>query len=396
MKHPIDRNPPFLWNELQKVFPSDYRDLCSKILAEGHKGLRLLLYFGKSRPTDRVDHALSLIKRLEAEQHSIVGIILEEDDPIQIYPEIQYKNIIPLPSILATKISSIKKNIENPEHNRIFASFLAQVRATSPDLGVVFFGYWVPPQLYSIPGRGFINYHPGPLPFFRGMEPDTFIILKGLNRAWGAVHFVSSSFDTGDILYRTRKIRVHSWDTPVSVLSRLCDAGVTLILKTVRLIYKGKHIPQKQLKGEGSTATLREARIHSCIDWFLDSNTILDRKLRAFCGQDIGVRLKAPFFDRYFVVYNLETHRIKIKARPGTILGYYCGHSTYLMQPIVKTRDGIAVLLMGDEIKRDTSLPETEYQKEWIIPPVKKQNVTSRQTIKRSISFFQNNNIFNR
>ena len=69
------------------------------------------------------------------------------------------------------------------------------------DLGISFL-YWnrIRDPLLSLPSKGFLNFHPAPLPDMRGLGGYNVAILEG-RPDWGvSAHFVDADFDTGDLV----------------------------------------------------------------------------------------------------------------------------------------------------------------------------------------------------
>lgn len=67
---------------------------------------------------------------------------------------------------------------------------------------VVSFLYWkrIRRPLIELPEIGCVNFHPAPLPDFRGLGGYNIAILEGLDE-WGvSAHFVEETFDTGDVI----------------------------------------------------------------------------------------------------------------------------------------------------------------------------------------------------
>jgi hypothetical protein len=145
------------------------------------------------------------------------------------------------------------------------------------------------------------------------------------------------------------------------------------------------------MRGVGTAATRARAKQESVIQWDTDTNKIIMRKLRAFCGQDIGIRLKARVQDTLYYVYDLETYTMRTKYtrafQPGTLLGYYQSPGKYSNQPIIKTIDGAVVLLAEEANGRQES--DVPFTQENILPPVKKKVVTKRKYVTRSIAEYQ-------
>jgi len=67
---------------------------------------------------------------------------------------------------------------------------------------VISFLYWkkIKRPLIELPKIGCINFHPAPLPDFKGFAPYSFGIFEEVDK-WGVTaHFVDESFDAGDII----------------------------------------------------------------------------------------------------------------------------------------------------------------------------------------------------
>ncbi|MBP7901710.1 MAG: hypothetical protein KA015_02715 [Spirochaetes bacterium] len=366
-------------------------EFLSELIVPGRKISRkkignVLLYIGSSRPRGRIDYGLRLIEELENSGNRVAGLIIEPDDPLNINPQIQAMKRFFLPAELSARQSIIKKNFNDPEALKNIQLFLNDVSSIKYDTGVVFYGNWVPPQLFKIPTNGFINFHPGPLPFLKGMEPDTFAVLEGWKKIWGTVHKVDEHFDTGLIITTTKKVKIKNYSTPVSILHSLTIAGIKAVSKACFLIH---HPGRKCIflkNNSGSSATIEKAFDESFIKWDSDSNEMLDRRLRAFCGQDIGIRLKASVLSDTYFIYNLETFYGKFEGIPGEVIGFYLKNGKYLYQPIIKTAEGAAVILLGEKVNiNQLKRPENKYYPEWQIPPRKSKRSADLKTLRYSI-----------
>ena len=370
---------------------SNDRDILDSLTISAKKRIRsdsrkILLYIGNSRPRGRMDYGLRLIEELENSGNTVSGLIIENDDPLNINPMIQTMKRFFLPAELSGRQSEIKKNFTNSSSLMIIESFIERIKTEKYDAGVVFYGNWVPPQIYTIPENGFINFHPGPLPYLKGMEPDTFAVLEGWKKIWGTVHKVDEHFDTGMIVKRTRKIRIKSYSTPVSILHALTLEGVKTVSKACAVLHKND-IRRKPIRNaEGTKATIEKAFFESFIDWAADSNGMIERRLRAFCGQDIGIRLKCKVMEKLYFVYNLETIKGKFPGNPGEVIGFYMKKGKYLYQPVIRTVNGAVVVLLGQKIEsEELKRPENRYYPEWQIPPRKTKRCTDNATIRYSI-----------
>lgn len=93
--------------------------------------------------------------------------------------------------------------------------------------------------LLSIPKKGFVNYHPAPLPKYRGpTELDTAI--KNKETHWGVtVHFMDENYDTGPII-KVKEFDLHEPPTSTQELGAVSHYFLfDLFKETISDIYKG-------------------------------------------------------------------------------------------------------------------------------------------------------------
>lgn len=363
----------------------------SKIAGKNTKrnSLRVVAYLGLDRPNRRIDYGELLVKKLIASRHVIAGLVIHPSDRIA---DIARKYSIPYISIpfeLLQPVHKIKTALtENTQFIEFYNIWLEHIRSFNADIGVTMWGYWIPSELFSMPPLGFINYHPAPLPQMRGMEPDTFAILEGRKEIYGTVHKVNYAFDCGDIVSWTKHIRIHQYDTPVSVLENLNREGISTVIHTLNAFADGtvKGVPQND--GDGTRTTRDMARKASYIDIKNDTVDIIDRKLRAFCGQDIGIRLKINHQGVTRDVVDLEGFHGKFRGEQGDILGVYRGRGFFRGQPVIRVADGVIVVKLGKVITplSYSSIFYNECPQEKLIAPGKRLRSTRRKSVLRSIT----------
>lgn len=313
--------------------------------------LRVVAYLGMDRPSRKTDYGESLVKKIIHSRHILAGLILHPSDPLA---DLARKYSIPYISVpfeLLQPSLRIKQALaENTRFVEFYRLWLEHIRSFNADIGVSVWSCWVPDELFTMPRHGFVNYHPAPLPKMRGMEPDTFAILEGLTEIYGTVHSVNRSFDCGDILAWTGHIPIHRYDTPVSVLENLNREGVSTIINVLDSFADGSVKPIPQCHEEGTVTTREMARKASMIDWSRDTVDVLDRKHRAFCGQDIGIRLKGLFNGEIRDVVELEALHGDFPGKPGDLLGQYKGRGAFEGYPVIRLSDGAAVVHFGRTI----------------------------------------------
>ncbi len=187
---------------------------------------KICLFIGSYRPVvSRRDSGEELIKALLPQGLNLTTVYLRPDDPLR---KKKYKNcaIKTIPQIMRQPRKHIVKSFKENEFTADWKSWMDDFRLENYDLGIVYFGSWIPPELFNTPKYGFINFHPGPLPSLRGFEAETWAILSDMRYFYGTVHRVSENYDEGEIIWRTQKVRIRQKETPTSILQRVCYAGI--------------------------------------------------------------------------------------------------------------------------------------------------------------------------
>jgi methionyl-tRNA formyltransferase len=144
---------------------------------------------------------------------------------------------------------------------------------------VVSFLYWklIREPLLSLGRIGCLNFHPAPLPDFRGLGGLNVAILEGRNE-WGvSCHFVDEHFDTGDLVEVERFPIDDESETAFSLDLKSQERLVGLFERVMQQALNGGGLARTP-QGEGRYLTREEfealRRVRPCDD--------LPRKLRAF------------------------------------------------------------------------------------------------------------------
>ena len=144
---------------------------------------------------------------------------------------------------------------------------------------VVSFLFWkrIREPLISLGRVGCLNFHPAPLPDFRGVGGYNMAILEGLDR-WGvSCHFVDEHFDTGDLVDVERFPIDHEAETAFSLDLKSQEHLVGLFRRVLQRVLDGQELLRSP-QGEGryvSRAEFEELRV-------VRPGDDLPRKLRAF------------------------------------------------------------------------------------------------------------------
>jgi len=97
-------------------------------------------------------------------------------------------------------------------------------------------------SLLSMPKKGFVNYHPGPLPSYKG--PNEYEdAIKNKEIHWGvSLHYMNEDFDAGPII-KVKKFDLHEPPSSIPELGAISHYFLFQLFKeTIKDIYEGKQI----------------------------------------------------------------------------------------------------------------------------------------------------------
>lgn len=104
------------------------------------------------------------------------------------------------------------------------------------------FPYITPPSLFQLPPKGFINFHYGKLPEYRGPEPIFSQIANGEKNPGLTVHVVTEKVDAGPIILQDT-ITSDENDTYNLVREKLAVCGAKLTNLLMKIFSFGKILP---------------------------------------------------------------------------------------------------------------------------------------------------------
>ena len=107
----------------------------------------------------------------------------------------------------------------NTDPNR--DEFLSVLRSFEPDLGICCsYGLKLEAALLRIPHFGFVNFHGGILPSWRGANILNWVLIKGADETGVTAHFMTEGFDEGPII-DVKKVSVLFTETALSLQHKL-------------------------------------------------------------------------------------------------------------------------------------------------------------------------------
>jgi len=135
-------------------------------------------------------------------------------------------------------------------------------------------------KLIELPKKGCINFHPAPLPEFRGVSPYCFGILEDFPN-WGVTsHFIDKEFDTGDII-KVKKFDVNlKEETSFSLEQKSQIFLFKLFKEIINMVLEDTNLPRiKQTSGRYFSYEKFEKLRQINED---DSIEVINKKIRAF------------------------------------------------------------------------------------------------------------------
>jgi folate-dependent phosphoribosylglycinamide formyltransferase PurN len=114
---------------------------------------------------------------------------------------------------------------------------LSRVARLEPDLGAVYGGPILRPELFEIPRHGTLGIHHGRLPDYRGKKTTFWAMYNGEDEVGVAIQQIGTGLDRGDVL-RDARLPVGQLPLPI-VRRRLERIGLDLFVEAVLCVREG-------------------------------------------------------------------------------------------------------------------------------------------------------------
>ena len=234
------------------------------------------------------------------------------------------------PEFLATA-SALELPILQPE-NVNSPEFISQVAAFRPDLNIsVSYDQILHRPMFNLAPRGFINFHAGKLPYYRGRNVINWAIINGETELGLTAHYVDAGIDTGDIILQ-RTIPIALNDTYADVLKAAIAAFPDLVADTLGQIAADQAMRQSQCQQLGTYYASRGEGDEE-LDWS-DTSFNLNNKIRAITHPGPGATTKLG--EQRLIIWRAfyEQSWPEYIATPGQVVGRRLGEGV-----LVKTGD---------------------------------------------------------
>lgn len=274
--------------------------------------------------------AANSLRRLRQDGHEVLAVVL------------RYR---PSTGELKEAAGALGLPLKQPS-NANAEDFIAWVRGQAPDLNVsVSYDQIVRRQLLEAAPLGFVNFHAGKLPNYRGRNVVNWALINGETEIGLTAHYMDEGIDTGDIILQ-RTLPIGWTDTYGDVLSRVVDAFPDLVADAISSLNRGAVVrrPQAHLPG---TYFAGRGPGDEWLDW-ADTSRNLHNKVRAISRPGPGARTRLgektviiwrAFFDPSWSSY---------LATPGQVIGrdpergvfVKTGDSTLLIEEVEESARG--------------------------------------------------------
>lgn len=175
------------------------------------------------------------LKILLEEEQDIVGVVTDKRNEGSPWKNLRIKRLAEENDIQIYQ----PKSINDPE-------FLDLLRKLEPDIifNIAFIQIYKAPVL-NLPRIGCVNFHPGPLPRYGGLNPWVWAIINNEREYGITLHYMKEKVDAGEIL-RTVKFPIAKDETGISLLMKCYKQGAALFREVVRDMTEDKisSIPQ--------------------------------------------------------------------------------------------------------------------------------------------------------
>lgn len=107
---------------------------------------------------------------------------------------------------------------------------------------IMTFPFIIPEKLLALPPKGFVNFHYGALPQYRGPHPILAQMLAGENMAAVSIHVADKGIDTGPIIMK-EYITIEDDDTFGRLQAKLSFKAASMLGDLIKVISFGSFVP---------------------------------------------------------------------------------------------------------------------------------------------------------
>lgn len=141
------------------------------------------------------------------------------------------------------------------------------IRELEPDaVFCICFPYLLSQGLLNLIPNRFINFHPGPLPEYRGPMPIFEVIRSCEKETALSIHLMNERFDEGAIILR-EPIALANGETHGSLALKLADRTSIAVMNIAEMIQYGTHIPTLEQSSISARYHPKATAVDTSINW---------------------------------------------------------------------------------------------------------------------------------
>ena len=183
------------------------------------------------------EFALPTLHQLIDSHHEVIAVVSNPPKPIGRGRKLRYTAVGQYAQDHSIKLIEPDSLKSKELHN--------ELSALNPDIFVVVAYRILPQTLISLPKFGSVNLHASLLPKYRGAGPIQWALMNGDETTGVTVFQIEKKVDTGDIL-KQKQMTINADDNMVTLGTRLCTEGATLVVDALDEIESGTINPISQ------------------------------------------------------------------------------------------------------------------------------------------------------
>jgi methionyl-tRNA formyltransferase len=147
----------------------------------------------------------------------------------------------------------------------VVSDTLEEKNINKPNL-IISYRYWkrIPNRILELANYNTFNFHPAPLPEYRGVKCSTFAIINEETEYGVSLHKMNEKIDEGGII-KVNKFPINDSDTGFSLAVKANEELYSLFVETIGQIIDGSFIINRNKKESGITYTKKMFRENQCI-----------------------------------------------------------------------------------------------------------------------------------
>ena len=211
----------------------------------------------------------------------------------------------------------------------------------------VSFPFLIPAEALVFGEEKFINFHPGPLPQYRGAMPIFEVLKNQESETAICAHLMNSKFDEGNIIFND-PIRIEKEETYGTLSNRMSERMSQVVLNMADMLQFGSKIPNEPqddsqacyyekpeitdtyIKWNSMNASQILSLIHACNPWNEGADTTLDGKPAKI--------IEAKISDNS---HDCDTPGLIVSINPDQEIEVACLDNQMISVSIIKTENGI-------------------------------------------------------